>query len=65
MSKYYYGTEDLAKDLVGRTVNKIFMSNDYLQFDTDGGTFVYAVEGDCCSTSYFYDFHGVEKLLKG
>ena len=65
MSKTYYQTEDLARDLVGRTINKIFMSHEYLQLDTSGGTFVYTVEGDCCSVSYFYDFYGVEKLLKG
>ena len=60
----YYDT-DLNKDLTGKTIQKIFMSHGYLQFDTDGGTFVYAVEGDCCSQSYFYDFHGVKKLLSG
>lgn len=65
MSKDYYDGTDLARDLVGRIVEKIFMSSDYLRFDTNGGTFVYAVEGDCCSRSYFYDFHGVKKLLAG
>jgi hypothetical protein len=65
MSKDFYYGEDLAKDLVGKTVHKILMSHDYLEFDTSGGTFVYTVEGDCCSQSYFYDFHGVDKLLAG
>lgn len=65
MSKNYYNSEDLARDLCGRIIQRIAMSHDYLQFDTDAGTFVYRVEGDCCSQSYFYDFHGVEKLLAG
>jgi hypothetical protein len=65
MSRGYYDTKDLSKDLVGRTIQKISMSHEYLRFDTSGGTFVYTVEGDCCSYSYFYDFHGVKKLLAG
>lgn len=51
--------------LVGRTIKKIYMNEDYLKFETDLGTFVYAVEGDCCSHSYFHDFIGVKKLLAG
>lgn len=65
MSKDYYGSEDLSRDLVGKTIKRIFMSNKYLQFDTSGSTFLYTVDGDCCSYSYFYDFHGVKKLLLG
>lgn len=55
---------DGFKSLVGKKVLKIFVDSDYLIFQTDQGQVAYMVEGDCCSTSYFYDFVGVEKLLK-
>lgn len=50
--------------LVGKKVQRLFMSDDYLKFQTDGGDFAFRVDGDCCSSSYFYDFYGVENLLK-
>lgn len=57
--------ETELKDLVGKKVNKIFMDSEYLRFVTDEqGTFTYRVEGDCCSSSYFYDFYGVKNLLE-
>src|SRR5690606_9187986 len=51
-------------DMIGRTVNAIFWSEDTLVFLTDTEPVAYAVEGDCCSHSYFHDFYGVEYLLK-
>lgn len=39
------------------------MNGDYLKFETDDGTFLFSVSGDCCSTSKFYDFYGVKNLL--
>lgn len=51
--------------LIGRTINKIYMNEDYLKFETNLGNVVFRVYGDCCSQSYFHDFIGVEKLLKG
>lgn len=51
--------------LVGRTINKIYMNEDNLKFETNLGIFVFAVEGDCCSYSYFHDFIGVANLLVG
>ena len=56
-------TRELAEALVGRKVEHVYMNYEYLVFDTDTGRFGYDVEGDCCSSSYFYDFIGVEKLL--
>lgn len=53
------------EQLVGRIIEKIFMNEDNLKFETDLGTFVFGVEGDCCSSSYFHDFIGVKKLLAG
>lgn len=41
------------------------MNEEFLKFETDGGNFIFTVEGDCCSTSMFYDFIGVKKLLNG
>lgn len=60
----YIGTEDLKKLLLGRKVEKIFFNEDYLKFETDGGSFVFGVSGDCCSSSIFYDFYGVKNLLE-
>lgn len=57
---YGYDTDRL----VGRKVEKIFMNKDSLRFETDKGPVVFGVDGDCCSTSYFYDFYGVANLLK-
>ena len=55
--------ETELKDLVGKKVLKIFINQEYLKFVTDSGEFTYVVTGDCCSTSYFYDFYGVKNLL--
>ena len=53
------------KDLIGTTVNKIYIDEDTLVFDTNKGMLAYAVSGDCCSHSYFYDFQKPEYLIKG
>jgi hypothetical protein len=50
-------------EIVGKTINKIFISQDYLKFETDLGDVCYLVTGDCCSSSYFQDFYGVKNLL--
>jgi hypothetical protein len=50
--------------LNGAKVTKIWMDEDSLTFETDKGLIAFAVEGDCCSTSVFYDFYGVDNLLK-
>jgi len=55
---------DSLEKLVGKKIQKIFMNDEYLRFETDAGNFHYTVYGDCCSNSYFHDFVGVEKLLK-
>lgn len=59
-----YGEKDIER-LVGRTIKKIYMNEDNLKFETNLGNIVFQVYGDCCSRSYFHDFIGVEKLLKG
>src|SRR5258708_242338 len=56
--------ETELKDLIGKKVNKVYINEIYLRFDTDGGIFTYEVEGDCCSSSYFYDFFGLDNLIK-
>lgn len=61
---YDYDERQL-QPLVGKTITKIQFNEEYLIFTTNDGTFSYGVEGDCCSSSYFHDFIGVEKLLKG
>lgn len=52
------------KNLIGKKVLKVFMDEGYLRFETDGGNLTYAVGGDCCSHSFFYDFYGVKNLLE-
>ena len=52
------------KSLVGKKVLKIFMNEQFLKFVTDKGNVCFTVEGGCCSQSVFYDFIGVDKLLK-
>lgn len=49
--------------VVGATVERIFWSDNRLILDTDRGAYIYDVEGDCCSYSYFHDFIGIKKLL--
>ena len=56
--------DDKIKNLVGKTIKRIFFNENYLRFDTDDGNFTFNVEGDCCSRSYFYDFYGVKNLLE-
>lgn len=51
------------ENLVGHTVKRIFMNENALKFETDKGSYVFTVYGDCCSSSYFYDFTGVNNLL--
>lgn len=58
-----YG-EDYLKELVGKKVEKIFMSKSLLKFETDKGVVAMGVDGDCCSSSEFYDFYGVKNLLE-
>lgn len=55
--------DDPINRLVGKTIKNVYMSDEYLKFDTDQGEVSFNVYGDCCSNSYFYDFIGVEKLL--
>lgn len=49
--------------MIGAKINNVGMNSDELIFDTDKGFFGFYVVGECCSWSYFYDFHGVHKLL--
>ncbi len=50
--------------LIGKTINKIFLDEEYLTFEVDNGEIItYGVTGDCCSKSVWYDFYGVKNLL--
>lgn len=52
------------KELIDKTINKIFLDEDYVTFEVDNGEVItYGVEGDCCSMSAWYDFYGVKELL--
>lgn len=53
------------ESIVGKAITDIYMDDDYLVFiAADGTVHGFMVEGDCCSHSYFHDFHGVEKLYQ-
>lgn len=50
--------------LTGKKIAEILWNEYVVVFVTDEGEkFPYEVEGDCCSHSYFFDFHGVRNLL--
>lgn len=51
-------------DLIGASIRRIGFSKQQLQFETSKGQLDYQVHGDCCSSSEFWDFFGVEHLLK-
>ncbi|QXN73014.1 hypothetical protein SEA_PHILLIS_43 [Mycobacterium phage Phillis] len=57
----YWGIE--KEEVVGKKVLAVFISEEYLVFETDKGRVGFGVEGDCCSWSYFYDIVGADKLL--
>lgn len=49
--------------LIGKTVREVWMNEQFLQFITDDGNITYTVEGDCCSSSFFFDFYGVDNVI--
>lgn len=51
------------KNLIGKKVLEIWANSEFMKFVTDQGNYIYQVTGDCCSSSFFYDFYGVEYLL--
>lgn len=53
---------DIEKHLVGKKIKQVYMNEQYLAFKTDKGDVVFTVEGDCCSSSYFHDFIGLDKV---
>lgn len=55
---------DALEQLVGKKVQRIFLNEEYIRFETDAGSFTFTVLGDCCSRSICYDFVGVKKLLE-
>lgn len=61
----YRPLKPIEQRLVGRTVSEVWFSDDYLTFVTDAGLISYAVDGGCCSCSYFNDFVGLDKLTNG
>lgn len=54
---------DGLQGLIGKVVTGILMDEETLTFETNKGYVVYWVEAECCSSSYFFDFYGVERLL--
>lgn len=51
------------QQLVGKNIEKVLVDADrqhWIRFVTDGGTFDYHVEGDCCSESWIWAVSGVK-----
>lgn len=63
MGFWSFDKGELDQLVVGKKVLAIYISEDYLVFDTDKGRVGFYVEGDCCSWSYFHDIVGADKLL--
>lgn len=55
----------LFEDLVGKTIEAVWVmpGEQYLRIDADGEPFVYVVESDCCSETWFAEIVGVDALL--
>ncbi len=53
------------KDLVGKTVQHVYLDtdNENIVFDCGDVAVAYYAEGDCCSHSYFHDVDGVSRLI--
>jgi|SRR5690606_24293018 len=61
---YYPWSSTDGKSLIGEKIIEIRMGQYLLVFTTESGKRIgFAVEGDCCSHSYFYDFVGADKLF--
>ena len=60
---YYVSTENIKKAIVGKRLTSIRFNTDNLILVFGDEYLSLTVYGDCCSTSYFYDFYGVEKVL--
>lgn len=60
-------SDELIKQLEGKTINRILVSADEeaLAFETDQGLVAFSTEGDCCSNSWFSDLTGVDALIGG
>jgi hypothetical protein len=58
-------SDTIGAELVGRSITGLWVNHDdtLLVFETPEGFVGYAVEGDCCSTSWFNDIDGVSVLL--
>ena len=55
------------KRLVGKTIEKILIDKlngeNFIQFITNDGNFLYEAQGDCCSESWFADIIGVRNAI--
>ncbi len=58
-------TKTQFDELIGNKILGIFRNDDRtaLSFDTDGGRIGYYADGDCCSSSWFEHFSGIETLI--
>lgn len=62
--RYVSDGEVGLRKLIGQQVKEVWMNEENLQFVTADAVLDFYVEGDCCSHSYFFDFYGVDLLLK-
>lgn len=65
---YVSKTDQALKELIGKIIKRVEISEDYLVFTTEDfeGTLTkhsFYVYGECCSHSYFSEVYGVAKLV--
>ena len=59
----YEKTNTNFDKLIGKVVTDIYVDQNYLVIKTKNDKVVMAVEGDCCSHSYWVDIIGVKNLI--
>ena len=60
---YWISTESVKTAIVGKTITAIRFNEDTLIIEFGDEYISLGVMGDCCSSSYFYDFYGVDKII--
>lgn len=60
---YWITTDSIKSALIGKTITGIRFDQQNLVIELGDEYLHLSVDGDCCSSSYFYDFYGVEGII--
>lgn len=63
LSGSYIEVEDIKNAIVGKTLRSIRYDDQHLFLIFDEDYLSLTVYGDCCSSSYFHDFYGVDRVM--